>query len=368
MMSLSNLWQYRWQLGAMAMAIVGLSATITYLFFSPEKSSPAESNVEVIDENLQAVEIDAQPINLNEKSSVTVVLLGYGGAGHQGGYLADAIQLIKLDFAKKQVAMISIPRDLWVLLPNGTQSKINQALSLGADRSQPILSGGKVAKKMVEVVTGQPVDYFIAADFVGFKRIIGEDLGGITVDVPETVEDRWYPIAGEEQNTCGKSPQEVAELTAQFSGFELEKQFECRFEHIYFPEGKNQMQGGDALAYVRSRHGSAAGDFSRSQRQQALLIGLKGEFFDQEFWQNLSSIWNKLSKNVTTDLNKETIEFFLPALKLANDYEMKRGSISTDNVLMSSKSSSGAYILIPKAGHGEWQEVHQYVQQLLEIE
>lgn len=359
-------WQYRWQLIAVSLALVVLSATITFLVLSPDNSLPATTNSDVVTQNLQAVEIEEQPINLAQKTSVSLVLLGYGGAGHQGGQLADAIQFIKLDFDKQQLTMISIPRDLWVSLPNGTQAKINQALTLGADRSQPILSGAKVAKKMVEVVTGQEIDYFVAVDFVGFKRVIGEDLGGITVDVPETVEDHWYPIAGQEQNLCGKSPSEVTELSAQLSGFELEKQFECRYEHIYFPAGLNQMQGGDALAYVRSRHGSASGDFSRSQRQQALLTALKNKMFELEFWQNLPAIWGKLSKNVTTDLDLETVNYFLPALKLAQHYQLKTGTISSENVLMSSTAANGAYILLPRAGHGEWTTVHQFVEQVLE--
>jgi len=225
-----------------------------------------------------------------------------------------------------------------------------------------IYSGGKVAKKMAEVVVGVEIDYFLAVDFVGFKRVIGEDLGSIMVDVPETLEDKWYPIRGEELNPCGKSPEEIAKLTQQLSGFELERQFECRYEHIYFPKGVNKMEGGDALAYVRSRHGSAGGDFSRSQRQHALLMGVRDRLFELEFWTNLPSIYQKLSKNITTDVDLEALEYLLPVLKLMNNYEVSQGIISTDNVLSSSKSSTGAFILIPREGLDSWSEVRAYVQ------
>lgn len=125
------------------------------------------------------------------------------------------------------------------------------------------------------------------------------------------------------------------------------------------------MEGGDALAYVRSRHGSAGGDFSRSQRQHALLIGVRDKLFELEFWTNLPSIYQKLSKNITTDIDLEALEYLLPVLKLINDYEVNEGVISTENVLISSKSSAGAFILVPKVGTNNWSAVQNYVEQVI---
>lgn len=344
------------------------SATITFIILSRHNSKIIDRELTInAEENLTSVEIEDQEVNL-DKSTLTILLLGYGGPGHQGGFLADAIQLVHFDFGKDQISMISIPRDLWVKLPGGSQAKINQSLSMGADSSNLVMSGGKVSKKMAEVVTGIEVDYFVAADFVGFKRTVGGPLGSIDVDVPETLEDKWYPIAGEELNTCGKTPEEVAKLSAELSGFELEKQFECRYEHLYFPKGVNKMEGGDALAYVRSRHGSANGDFSRSQRQHALLKAVRDKLFKLEFWQETPKLYSEISKNVTSDIDLEAVEYLVPVLKLVNNYQLKEGVISTENVLSSSKSSAGAFILIPKAGLDNWTEVHDYVQQVINEE
>lgn len=356
--TLSN--KQRWLLACGFLAIIIISACISFSLFRQQ----LEPKNDVVDEQ-PVVDIEDSEVDL-DRPTLAVLLLGYGGPGHDGGFLADAIQLVQLNFETQQITYVSIPRDLWVKLPNGTQGKINQALTLGADRSNLVQSGGKVAKKMVELVTGIEVDYFIAADFVGFKRVIGENLGGITVDVPETLRDDWYPIRGEELNPCGKTPEEIAELSATLSGFELERQFACRYEKIYFPQGINHMEGGDALAYVRSRHGSAGGDFSRSQRQQALLNGLRDKLFELEFWLNLPDIFSKLSKNITTDINLEAVEYLLPIIKLTNDYKITQGVISTENVLVSSQTSSGSFILLPKAGADNWSEVRGYVQTIIE--
>lgn len=349
----------------MVLAALFLSSAFLSYFYFGRKTDSIGDPVGAV-EDLSPVEIEEHEVDLSDKSTLTVLLLGYGGPGHDGPYLTDAIQLVRFDFELNQLALISIPRDLWVKLPNGSQAKINQALTMGADRSNLVLSGGRVAKKMAETVTGLEIDYFIAADFVGFKRAIGEDLGSITVNVPETLEDKWYPIRGEEINPCGKTPEEIASLTQQLSGFELERQFECRYEHIYYPKGEVMMEGFDALAYVRSRHGSAGGDFSRSQRQHALLMGVRDKLFELEFWTNLPTVFGKLSKNITTDVDLEAVEYLLPVLKMVNGYEIKQGVISTENVLASSKSSGGAFILVPRDGTNNWASVHGYVKQVIE--
>ena len=335
--------------------IITTSATLTYFTLRPKHSAQNTPAASLTDQTA------LENLNPNEElKTLTILLLGYGGAGHQGGFLTDVIQLVHLDFVQAKISLISVPRDLWVSLPNGTQNKINQAFTLGDDASQPVLSGGKVAKQMAANVTGLSVNYFMAIDFVGFERLIGQELDGLTVNVPEALEDDWYPIKGEELNPCGKTAQEIADLTAQYSGFELEKQFACRYERLYFPQGEVKMEGGDALAYVRSRHGSANGDFNRSQRQHAVLKALRHKLISLAALQKAPQIFEQLNRHVTTDINLEIVEYLVPFLKLAQDFELQTVILSTDNVFSASTSAAGASILVPK---NNWATVHQYFQQ-----
>lgn len=349
----------RWLAASLALVIVAVSAIASYVFFSKKLPAAETQATENILEPTK-LDIDAQPPE--ELKTVSFLLLGYGGAGHQGGYLADVIQLVHINFNTAQVALISIPRDLWVKLPNGQQAKINQALTLGNNPNQLIQSGGEVAKQMAGIVTGLPVNYFIGIDFVGFQRLIGGNLRGIEVNVSETLDDPWYPISGEELNPCGKSPEEVAELTAQYSGFELERQFECRYEHLYFEPGLTRMEGGDALKYVRSRHGSAAGDFSRSQRQHEVLEGIKTKALSLEALNDAPAFFQAASQHVTTDLDLEVVQYLTPAIKAANDFQVNKIILSTQNVFTSGQSPNGQSILLPKQGLGQWQQVHEFIQ------
>lgn len=344
--------------------VLTASAVGSYFYFKNlENSSLSQISVNEVLINEDEQEEEIQPENL---TSLNVLLLGYGGPGHQGGYLSDVIQIAHLDFEKAILVFISIPRDLWVDLPNGQQAKINQALTLGNDSSNLIMSGSKVAKQMAKEVTGLNMNYFIGVDFLGFKRLIGGPLGGITVDVPETLSDQWYPIQGEELNPCGYSAEEIAELTANYSGFELEKHFECRYEHIYFKEGLNEMEGGDALAYVRSRHGSVGGDFSRSQRQRAVLLGMRDKIFSLEVLDDIPKYYELFTEHVITDIDLEILKYFAPALKNINNFEVREVTLSTENVLRSGTSSGGQFVLLPKAGDNQWNEVRQFVQTELE--
>lgn len=341
--------------------VVVIAATVTFFVNQPKEAPELTTNnfPEVLAAN---TELDTAEMPAENLKTLTVLLLGYGGAGHQGGFLTDVIQLAHIDFEKSQINLISIPRDLWVKLPNDKQAKINTAFTLGEDPNQPIASGGQVAKQMATAVTGLPIDYFVAVDFVSFQRLIGQELDGLEVNVPEALDDPWYPIKGEELNPCGKTPQEVADLTASYSGFALEKQFECRYEHLYFPKGLVKMEGGDALGYVRSRHGSAGGDFSRSQRQHALLKAIGNKLWSIEALENAPTFFEKTITHFTTDIDLDVVKYLAPALKNTKSYEIKNTVLSTENVFTTSKSGAGAFIVVPKTS---WSDVHNYIQQQL---
>jgi len=205
-----------------------------------------------------------------------ILLLGYGGAGHDGGDLTDTMIVAHVEPKNKKVTLISVPRDLWVALPtNGesvSYSKINAAYAIGLDdKKYPNkldlykgkAGGGELAKYAVSKVIGEDIRYFASIDFSGFVRII-DAIGGVDVNVPRTFDDYFYPIKGEEDNTCGFSAEELAEIHRKYSGFKLEQQFTCRYEHLHFDKGITHMDGATALKFVRSRHSETDGtDFAR---------------------------------------------------------------------------------------------------------
>jgi len=334
------------------------STIVTYLYVSNNKKM-GETHMQV----LSAQDINDYTPNpeFEDKNTLSILLLGYGGAGHQGGYLSDVIQVVFFDFDNMKISFISIPRDLFVSLPDGTTGKINRAFSLGESGDQ-IHSGAEIAKQMATLVTGIPIDAFISVDFIGFKVAIGGILDGLEVNVGEVLDDPWYPIEGKQLDTCGMSAEKVADLSNTLSGFQLESQFECRYEHIYYDVGKHHMEGGDALAYVRSRHGSAGGDFSRSKRQQDVLIAIREKLFTLNALKRIPEFFKTMIALTDTDLDIDTISTLAPKLTQTLNMETQSITLSTQNVLENSKSSAGAYIVVPKSGLNNWSQTRSFVE------
>lgn len=301
--------------------------------------------------------------------TLNVLFLGYGGEGHSGGFLTDAIQILHINFSSKKAVLISVPRDLWVNSKTGKETKINSILnettssSLKNNPTNFISTGADNLKNTLSQITGLKIDYFIAIDFVGFMRTIGIELKGIEVNVAQTLEDPWYPIAGEEVNTCGLTPEEVSSLSSTFSGFELERKFPCRYKHLLFEKGLVHMEGGDALEYVRSRHGSGEGDIARGKRQQEVLIAVKDKFFNTATVDNLLEYYQNFTKHVQTDIGLDIFKHFAPLVLDSKEFTVSSINLAPTNVLSASTSNDKQAILIPKEGKNEWSEVKEFIQE-----
>lgn len=344
-----------------ALSIISVSAVASYRYFSKDKGLVVEAE-NLFDPN-QEINLDPSNIEADDKKTLNVLLAGYGGAGHEGGYLSDIIQLAHFDFEKKQITFISIPRDLYLIGTDKQGYKVNTLLSVGMNKGGGVNAGLELMRKSIGQITGLPIKYSIGIDFVGFQRTIGNELGSIEVNVSQTFEDAWYPIEGAQQDPCGYTPEEIANLTANNSGFALESKFACRYEHLLYKQGKVKMEGHDALAYVRSRHSSS--DYDRSRRQVEVLSAIRDKLFKLEALEDIPKFYKALSKHVSTNLDLESAKYLAPLLVNANEFEIKSINLTPENVLQSSTSSIGASIVIPKAGTNNWTELQSFIKNQL---
>lgn len=304
-----------------------------------------------------------------------IVILGYGGGGHEGGKLTDTIIVVHMRPREKKAVLITVPRDLWVPLPieidRSVPYKINAAFAIGSDdRNYPNKpdvytgesGGGNLAKQAIETIIGQPVDYYIAISFAGFKQTI-KTLGTLEIDVPYTFTDTFYPIEGKETETCGRTDDDILQLTATMSGFELEKQFVCRYETISFTQGKQPMDADTALKFVRSRHsGTGGGDFGRSQRQAALINAFRNKVLSLDAIPKLLPLLRDVRDMIETDVTAGDIATLAQLYGDVSGYKVITVSLTDQNVLKPSISAGGQYILIPKAGEEQWQDLRAFIQ------
>ncbi len=335
-----------WQnilIGLLLVGIFILGFVITYLSLSLSKvfvKTPTATPT------TQSPVVFHEPAPVNDQKGIfNTLLLGYGGEGHSGGYLTDSIIIVHIDSNSKKATLISIPRDLW--MPGN--HKIN---------AEATKNGFQNVGNPINDITGLPIGYFVSVDFGGFVKLV-DNLNGITVDVPKTFDDPFYPIVGQENNVCGKTEDEIFTLKNKYSGFDLEKQFTCRYEHLHFDKGPVNIDGTTALKFVRSRHGDS--DFGRSERQFAILKGIMNKLISTHSLDKTSKTIDILSKIVRTNLDIATIRSLIEVFGKPEEYKISQIQLTTDNLLNVGKSTDGQFILVPKAGNFDFSGIQKYI-------
>jgi len=195
---------------------------------------------------------------------------GFGSATQIGGQRSDTVIVLHISADRKSAIAVSIPRDTIITLPvckeggkkngkkvGGYSARFNQAIELG---------GPACTIKAINQMSGLDLHNFMLVDFRGFKKIV-DAVGGVEICLAAPVDD---PL----------------------SGLKLDK-------------GKHVVQGDEALAFVRVRHGIADGsDTSRIRRQQAFISSLMRKVLSSGTLLNpaaLIGVLNAATESLTAD-------------------------------------------------------------------
>src|SRR5947209_1871627 len=96
---------------------------------------------------------------MNTSDRVNILLLGYGGAGHDGAFLTDSLVVMSLLPQSHKTTLLSVPRDLWVQYPpsSGNYTKINAIYTNASNGNANPIAGGDAIAQKVSLVTGLDV-------------------------------------------------------------------------------------------------------------------------------------------------------------------------------------------------------------------
>jgi LCP family protein required for cell wall assembly len=144
--------------------------------------------------------------------------------GSTGANASDSLMLLHMGGPRP--VLISIPRDSYVPIPGHGSNKINAALAFG---------GPRLLVQTVESVTGLRIDHYMGIGFAGLASVVNT-VGGVRICLPAALHDAN-------------------------SGVNLSK-------------GCNNLNGTQAVAFVRDRHSFATSDLQRIQDQRAFLKAL----------------------------------------------------------------------------------------------
>jgi polyisoprenyl-teichoic acid--peptidoglycan teichoic acid transferase len=234
--------------------------------------------------------------------AVTVLLLGSDQRpGETGPPRTDALIVARIDPRSHRVALLSLPRDLWVEIPGYGHARINAAHVWGIIYKDP--EGGLgLARKTVSNLLGIPIDYTVYIDFEGFIGAI-DSLGGITVHVEKELYDAKFPT------------------------------MDYGYTVAHFLPGPRQMDGETALTYSRIRHPDS--DFARMRRQQAVLVAIMDHLRQQNTLQSLQSleaVTAALRDYVKTDMPEERMIGLAWALRDAAPDQVERYVVDENSV------------------------------------
>ena len=311
----------------------------------------------------------------SDRGRTNVLLLGIGGFGHEGPDLSDTMILASIDKEGKDVALISIPRDLWA---PSLGAKINSAYAYGQEKNG---QGIKLAEETVSSLFGTPVHYAMRVDFDGFIKAV-DLVGGLDINGENAFVDAHYPIAGKEDDLCGltiekqqkdgKDIEIVKDATGSATPLDQitpeNDPFKCRYETLTFKKGSVHMDGKTALKFVRSRYGTngEGSDFARSARQQKIILAFRERVLSSDTLTNPKKILElakTFGNSIDTDITDNDTTLFAKLGSKIKPESIRRIVLDAgrdESVLTAGNPQDygGQYALMPKDG---WGNLDDYV-------
>ncbi|MCP4427597.1 MAG: LCP family protein [Chloroflexi bacterium] len=206
---------------------------------------------------------------------ISILLLGIDQrCEDEGPSHTDSMMALTVDPVELTAAVLSLPRDLWVEIPGLGSDRINQAYYFGELYEYPG-GGPTLAMETAAATLGVPIDYYATVNFDAFIEAV-DIIGGITVNVPEAINDPDYP------DKCnGYDPFSIA-------------------------AGEHRLDGEIALKYARTR-ATFGGDVDRAGRQQAVILAVRDQIMQLGMLPQLIAqsprLWQALQDNVRTNLS-----------------------------------------------------------------
>lgn len=194
-----------------------------------------------------------------------ILVVGMDSRGNEGALArTDSIMLVNVDGRSLNVSVLSIPRGVFVDVPDYGSQMINTVNFLGEVDNPG--SGMDLLIRTIEQDFGVKITGYIRMDFAGFRSMI-DAIGGVEIYVERVLEDYEFPT--EDYGTIS----------------------------VHFDSGWQTMDGERALIYARTRHSDD--DYQRAERQQQVVSGFVKKAINPLYW---AGILNALSQSVETNL------------------------------------------------------------------
>ncbi|WP_338470805.1 LytR family transcriptional regulator [Niallia sp. XMNu-256] len=248
-------------------------------------------------------------ITLNQQDPFSVLLLGVDERKGDRGR-SDTMIVLTVNPSQNSIKMLSIPRDTRTeIVGRGKEDKINHAYAFG---------GEEMSMNTVEHLLDIPIDYYVRVNMEGFKDIV-DAVGGIQVN----------------------------------------NKLEFSNDGHRFTTGPINLNGNQALSFVRMRYDDPRGDFGRQERQRQVISGVIDRGASFSSLTKFGDIFAALGKNVRTNLT------FDEMYDIQKNYKGAIGSIDQLQMTGQGTKIGGVYYQI--VSDDELQKVQDELKSHLEI-
>lgn len=176
---------------------------------------------------------------------------------------SDVNIIMTVNPTTKEILLTTTPRDYYVQIPNisgDARDKLTHAGIYGVDASMNTL----------EQLYGIDISYYARVNFTSLIEIV-DALGGVDVD---------------------------SQIAFSAGGYE-------------FVEGKNHLDGKQALAFSRERHSFEDGDNQRGKNQEAVLTAILQKAMSSAILTSASQILENIGDCVETNMTQEEVAKFI---------------------------------------------------------
>lgn len=321
-------------IGVSLVVLLAVGGVVAYTMYNK-----ADAAVASVTTSGTAVDLlKAEALEGEETGRVNVLIAGNSAddANHGGAELTDSVMVASIDMATKKLTLMSVPRDMWVVV-NGSGMKLNAVYTVG---------GMDLLETTVEDMLGLTINHHVLINYAAFRQMI-DTVGGIDITIESSDERGIYdPMIG-------------------FS----------------ISNGAQHLDGTQALLLARSRndptydgriaYGLPNGDFDRQLYQRKIMEALLAKVLSASSIINpttLPKLLESFTGNVSSNLSAGQLRRVYDLSKEVNSTASISIRGTDDNLLIANYTShDGQSALIPQAGIGEYSAIQAYVAQYMAI-
>ena len=258
--------------------------------------------------------------------AINIAVLGSDRRPDWDDWHTDVIQIVSIQPLVPAVTVLSIPRDLYVYIPDFWMSRINFADMYGELYGYE--GGGPALLQQTLLYNlGIPIDHYVRTDFDGLIGIV-DAMGGVDIPVHCRLQDHWpYP----DEN--GEYPIKVLE------------------------PGVHHMDGETALWYARSRKTSSV--FVRERRQQQVLKAIWRQARSLNLLPRLPELWEQFRSMIVTDLEFGDVLMLAEIAFRLDEQNVRFRNIGYQHVIPWTTPKGGS-VFLPN-----WEEIEPVVSEAL---